>query len=232
MSQPGGERRRANPALLEPALAALAALAESAAAGTGRLLVGIAGPPAAGKSTLATALAEAVPTRLGLAAVAVPMDGFHLPDAELSRLGLADRKGAPGTFDAAGFVCLVRRLRRADPAEVVYAPAFDRVRDASVAAAIPVPPDARVVVIEGNYLLLPVPPWSDLRGLLDLAIYVDAPAESRYRCLVRRHRGRGLDDSSARDWVSRSDEANARLIESCRAGADLVLHRLGPAGTG
>lgn len=207
------------PQLLEPALEAVAGLV----ARPGRRLVGIAGPPGAGKSTLAEALAAAVPRRLGVSSVAVPMDGFHLANAELARLGLADRKGAPETFDATGFVHLLRRLR--EGSELVYAPRFDRRRNESIGSAIPVPPDVRLVVVEGNYLLLSCPPWSAVRGLLDLAVYVDLAAPARHRLLVRRQRERGLDQHAARDWVMRSDEANAAIIAGTRELADVVLRR-------
>lgn len=204
-----------NPRLIASAVAAVTPLL-----GRGRVVVGIAGPPAAGKSTLAAGLAAALP-----AAVAVPMDGFHLAGAELDRLGLADRKGAPETFDGAGFVHLLRRLRTVAPGEVVYAPAFDRGLEEPIGSAIPVAPDVRVVVVEGNYLLVPTPPWAAVRGLLDLALYLDAPAELRYRPLLRRHRDRGLDDQAAHAWVVRSDEANARLVATTRGCADMVLRR-------
>jgi pantothenate kinase len=189
------------------------------------VLVGIVGPPAAGKSTLAAALAAAVTARLSVPAAEVPMDGFHLANAELERLGLADRKGAPETFDAAGFVHLLRRLRAADPDEVVYAPTFGRVLNESIGSAIPVAPDVRLVVVEGNYLLLPEPPWSAVRELLHLTMYVEAGGTVRYRSLLRRHLARGLAGDEAHDWVVRSDEANARLIEGTRDRADLVLRR-------
>src|SRR6185369_2313133 len=128
-----------------------------------RLIVGIAGPPAAGKSTLAGALAEALADdggadEAGVAAVVVPMDGFHLANAELARLGLADRKGAPETFDAAGFVHLLRRLRAGE--DLVYAPIYSRTLHESIGGVIPVPSDVRVVVVEGNYLLLDHGPWA------------------------------------------------------------------------
>jgi pantothenate kinase len=192
----------------------------------GRVMVGIVGPPAAGKSTLAGTLAAALRAELGpAAAVAVPMDGFHLANAELERLGLANRKGAPETFDAAGFVHLLARLRTPNDGEVVYAPEFNRALGESIGSAIPVPPEVRVVVVEGNYLLLPRPPWSSVRDLLDLVLYVDVPTSTRIDALLRRQRSRGLDRSAARDWVYRSDEANAQLIAATRHLADRVLVR-------
>ncbi|MGE5827864.1 MAG: nucleoside/nucleotide kinase family protein, partial [Micromonosporaceae bacterium] len=156
-------------------------------------------------------------------AVVVPMDGFHLSNVELDRLGLADRKGAPETFDAVGFVHLLRRIRAGD--ELVYAPAYSRVLHESIGGAIPVPPQAGIVVVEGNYLLLPAGAWVQVRPLLDLALYVEAPRPARIDSLLRRQLARGLDDAHARDWVHRSDEANARLIEATKPYADLVLGR-------
>lgn len=208
------------PQALPSALAAARALL---AERSGRVIVGLAGPPAAGKSTLATALAAAL-TDDGAAAVAVPMDGFHYANAELARLGLADRKGAPETFDAAGFVHLLRRLR-AGEAGPVYAPTFNRQINESIGSAIPVAPEVRVVVTEGNYLLLDTPPWHEVRPLLDLALYLDAPHSTRHSALVRRQLSRGLSKAAAQAWAGGSDAANARLIESTRERADEILSR-------
>jgi pantothenate kinase len=194
----------------------------------GRVLVGIVGAPGAGKSTLAEALTAdltraPVPGGGPGTAVTVPMDGFHLSNVELVRLGLAGRKGAPETFDAAGFVQLVRRLRTGD--ELVYAPAYSRVLHESIGGVIPVYPGPRLVLIEGNYLLLPDQPWVAARPLYDLTIYVDAPAAIRVPGLLRRQRSRGLDETAARDWVLHSDEANAVLVENTRSYADVILSR-------
>jgi pantothenate kinase len=186
-------------------------------AGDDRVMVGIAGPPGAGKSTLAAAIVEAV----GHSAVCVPMDGFHLSNVELGRLGLADRKGAPETFDAAGFVHLLRRIVAGE--ELVYAPAYSRVLHESVGGVIPVFATTRLVVVEGNYLLLPREPWAGVRPLLHRAIYVDVPDEVRVAGLLHRQHSRGLDEEQARDWVQRSDEANARLVAATRGSADIVL---------
>jgi pantothenate kinase len=216
---------RSHPVVLSGAREALRPLLDS---DRPRILVGIAGPPAAGKSTLAISLADALRRDHGPdAAVAIPMDGFHLANAELERLGLANRKGAPETFDAAGFVHLLSRLGTPDEAEVVYAPEFNRSLNESIGSAIPVPASVRTVVVEGNYLLLPRPPWARVRDLLDLVLYVDAPTPTRIEALLRRQRSRGLDRTAAHDWVHRSDEANAALIASTRDRADRVLTRPG-----
>jgi pantothenate kinase len=216
-----------HPALLAGARDAIGVLLDS---GRGRIMIGIAGPPAAGKSTLAASLATALRREFGPdAALSVPMDGFHLANAELARLGLTGRKGAPETFDAAGFVALLYRLRAADPAETVYAPEYSRLLHESIGASIAVPASVRTVLVEGNYLLLPRPPWTVAASLLDSVLYIDAPAPTRVNALLRRQRSRGLDQSAARDWVLRSDEVNAALIATTRCYADVVLTRPGPA---
>ncbi|MFB7937916.1 nucleoside/nucleotide kinase family protein [Streptomyces sp. NPDC056049] len=197
-------------------------LAERAGAlarpGTRRLL-GLAGPPGAGKSTLAARLVE----RLDGLAVLVPMDGFHLAGAELARLGRADRKGAPDTFDAAGYAALLARLRAPEPGTVVYAPAFDRALEEPVAGSVAVPPETPLVVTEGNYLLHGGDGWAAVRPLLDEVWYLDLPDALRVPRLVARHVRFGRSEAEAEAWVSRSDEANARLIARGRHRADLVV---------
>ena len=139
-----------------------------------RQLLGIAGAPGAGKSTLAAEVVAA----LGPVAALVPMDGFHLAEAELHRLGRHARKGAIDTFDGAGFVALMERLR-STVESTVYAPEFRRELEESIAGAIAVPPRVRLVVTEGNYLLVPAHPWGELRALLDEVWFLDLDAEER-----------------------------------------------------
>lgn len=201
-----------------PDLDALVARARALALSGGRRLLGVAGAPGAGKSTLVAALLDA----LGGLAVGVPMDGFHLAQAELERLGRADRKGAPDTFDAAGYVALLRRLHERGP-DAVYAPTFDRSLEEPVAGAVRVEPDVPLVVTEGNYLLLDEAPWAAVRGLLDEAWFVEVPPGLRVPRLVERHVRHGRSPDDARAWVERSDEANARLVAPTRHRADLVV---------
>ncbi|MCP9943823.1 nucleoside/nucleotide kinase family protein [Streptomyces somaliensis] len=197
----------------------LAARARRLAVPGGRRLLGLAGAPGAGKSTLAARLVD----RLGGLAVLVPMDGFHLARAELDRLGRTDRKGAPDTFDAAGYVALLVRLRAAEPGITVYAPAFDRAVEEPVAGSVPVPPEVPLVVTEGNYLLHDDPAWSPVRALLDEVWYLETDDGLRTRRLVDRHVRYGRDRADAERRVRERDEANARLIAPGRARADLVV---------
>jgi pantothenate kinase len=189
-----------------------------ALAADGRAVLGICGAPGAGKSTLAAGLAEA----LGPVAVVVPMDGFHLHDDELARLGRADRKGAPDTFDVAGYVAVLRRIRT-ETTTTVFAPAFDRSRELSVAGAIAVRPEHRLVLTEGNYLLYDDGGWADVLPLLDEAWYVEGDEEVRLRRLVQRHVAHGRPPGVARRWATVSDQANAALVARTRPAADLLV---------
>lgn len=210
-----------HPDLVDGARAAIDTVLRS---GRPRLLIGIAGAPAAGKSTLASSLTRALNREFGPGtAVAVGMDGFHLANSQLVRLGLTGRKGAPDTFDVAGFVSLLRRLR--DREELVYAPEYSRTLHESIGSAIPVPADVRVVLVEGNYLLIPGGAWAQVRPLLDFALYVEATDKVRVNALLRRQQNRGLSREAARSWVFGSDEVNAALIGTTKQYADAILVR-------
>ncbi|WP_037906593.1 nucleoside/nucleotide kinase family protein [Actinacidiphila yeochonensis] len=188
-----------------------------------RVLLGLTGAPAAGKSTLARRLVAGVDERLGPGAVAyVPMDGFHLANAQLDRLGLRGRKGAPETFDADGYVHLLRRLREAGD-RPVYAPDFDRALDEPVAAGLVVPAAARLVVTEGNYLADDGPGWAPVRGLLDELWYVDAPRQLRERRLLHRHVRGGRTREEALEFIRASERANAERVERTRDRSSRVL---------
>lgn len=182
----------------------------------GRFLLGVTGSPGAGKSTLAAALARSY------GATVVPMDGFHLADIELARRGLLDRKGAPETFDGWGYAALLARLRT-HPGHVVMAPMFERDLEQPLAGAIPVPPEAGLVVTDGNYLLLDGAPWRAVRARLNAVWHVVTDEDLRVARLLARHVAFGKSPDEAREWVERVDQPNAVLVEAARQRADLVL---------
>jgi pantothenate kinase len=183
-----------------------------------RRILGITGAPGSGKSALASTLIAALAPQ----AVLVPMDGFHLANEQLVRLGRRDRKGAMDTFDAAGYVALLRRLR--DPAELlVYAPEFRRAIEEPIGCAIPVPRDVPLVVTEGNYLLVDEAPWSAVRPLLDEAWFLEPEEEVRIERLVARHVAYGKPPAAARAWSLGTDQRNAELVQKTRGRADLIV---------
>ena len=206
-------------------------LADAAVALVGerrRAVLGIAGAPGAGKSTLAEALVEAVASREGDGWVAqVPMDGFHLADAQLDRLGLRSRKGAPDTFDADGYAALLRRLVE-QPDTWVYAPGFERTLEQPVAAAVVVPPTARLVVTEGNYLLLPEERWERARAQLAEVWLVSGDDDLRRSRLLERHVRFGKAPAEAEAWVAGNDDVNAALVLATGDADRVVLN--GPDG--
>ena len=205
---------------------ALVDRARALVSGGRRAVLGITGAPAAGKTTLAEEIVAAIARTSPPGWVAhVPMDGFHLADVELDRLGLRDRKGAPDTFDALGYASLLRRLRE-DQDDMIYAPGFERVIEQPIAGAIPVARDARLIVSEGNYLLVEDERWTKVRPLVDEVWYADLDQAERMRRLVARHRRFGKDEADAVRWAHGTDERNAEVIAATRQRADLLI----PAG--
>ena len=184
----------------------------------GRVIVGLTGPPGAGKSTTA----QAVAASFGDAAY-LPMDGFHRSNAELDRLGRRDRKGAIDTFDAAGYVAALRQVRTGYRRKEVSVPGFDRGLDEPVPARHVIPANCRLVVTEGNYLGVPEGEWAAVRGLLDKLYYVDCPPAVRRERLVARHIDGGRTPEAAAAWAEDVDERNAALIATTRTYCDLVV---------
>jgi len=204
--------------VLEAGLPELVARARALVQPGRRRLLGLAGAPGSGKTTLAAALAAA----LGEDAAVVGMDGFHLADATLVAWGRRERKGAPDTFDAAGYVALLRRLRE-DADAVVHAPLFRREIEEPIAGAVPVRRGTPLVITEGNYLLLDDGDWAGVRPQLDAVWFVEPDDAVRRERLVARRVGLGEDARSARAWALGPDERNARLVAATRERADLVV---------
>lgn len=201
----------------------LVARVAACAAAPGTSIIGIAGAPGAGKSTLAGSLVTATAAVLGADVVAqVPMDGFHLADVTLRGLDRLERKGAPDTFDAAGYAALLRRIKAPHDA-TIYAPAFERGLEQPIAGALAIGPRVRVVITEGNYLLLEDPAWRAVAAEIDEIWYVRIDADIRLRRLLERHIRFGKEPDAARRWVRDVDEPNARLIESVSERANLVI---------
>lgn len=204
------------------AVADLAARVEQAASGSPRFLLGIAGSPGSGKTTLTAAIVAELNARRSGTAAALPMDGFHLANATLDRLGRRDRKGAIDTFDGWGFLALLHRVRL-ETDHTVFAPSFRREVDEGVAAEIAIEPTTRIVVVEGNYLLADVVPWARVREALDETWFCTTPGAVREQRLIERHTRHGRTRDAAAAWAREVDGANATLIEATAARADLVV---------
>ncbi|MBC7148119.1 MAG: nucleoside triphosphate hydrolase [Rhizobium sp.] len=190
------------------------------AEGARRFLVAIAGPPGAGKSTLAERLAEILNAH-GERAVVLPMDGFHMDNGILEERGLLPRKGAPETFDVRGFADIVRAVRAGD--QQVLVPVFDRDREIAIASARCISPQDRIVLVEGNYLLLDQAPWSGLAPLFDFSVFVAPSIDELERRLTARWQGYNLDAAGI-DWkLHGNDLPNGRLVIEHSRPADLSI---------
>lgn len=184
-----------------------------------RILIGIVGKPGAGKSTLSAYLLKELQSP---EITVVPMDGYHFSNAVLQKLGRAERKGAPDTFDAAGFAALLKRIRYENSANIYY-PIFDRAIEESIAAQGVVTTETKVVIVEGNYLLHDIGDWKEVAGLLDEIWFVDVDDEIRLQRLIARHIAYGKTPVQAEAWSRGSDEVNAKIIEQTRSRAHAVI---------
>jgi len=224
MAEPGArtscERLRLTPQAILARLVPFVLELESRA--QGRVAIGLAGGPGSGKSTLAAELVTLLNAENPARAALVPMDGFHMKHARLEAMGQTDRKGAPHTFEAADFVNFLHRIRSAT--EPVSGPLYSRKIEDTVEDAFTIPPDVRVLVVEGNYLLLTDGPWAGVKPLLDYAIFLDLPRELAKARLLRRHAEEGLfTEARNRAHVDRNDLPNFDLCRQSRHRADLVI---------
>lgn len=190
-------------------------IAAKASTKEGRFIAALAGPPGAGKSTLAEELVRHLP-----AARVVPMDGFHFDDAILIARGQRSRKGAPETFDVAGYRHLLARLRDEDEVAI---PVFDRSLELSRGSGDLVTADHRILVTEGNYLLLNEKPWSDLAGFFDLTVMIDVPESELERRLLARWAFYGKTPAEARAWIDGNDMPNIRRVTRGSRPADVAI---------
>lgn len=197
-------------------LTELAKVIRAKAAGKGRFMVALAGPPGAGKSTAAADLVA----QIGAGARAVPLDGFHYDDAILNARGARGRKGAPDTFDAQGFLHLLRRLKTEDEVAI---PLFDRSLELSRGSAEIIGAQDRILVVEGNYLLMRESPWDLVAGLVDLTVWLEVPEAELDRRLMERWAFYGKTPQAARDWVDGNDMPNIRRVTQGSAPAEYVV---------
>lgn len=199
-------------------IASIAATIFKRSGASRRFIVGIAGAPGSGKSTLAEKLRDVLPA--GKAAV-VPMDGFHFDDVVLNQRGMRARKGAPETFDYAGFETLLKRIRAVE--REIAIPVFDRSIELSRAGAAIIGDDVKFILVEGNYLLLDEAPWTGLAGLFDFTVFVDVPRFELEHRLRQRWHEHGKSDDEARAWIASNDMPNIDRVLNARRTADLVV---------
>ncbi|MEV7605689.1 nucleoside/nucleotide kinase family protein [Paenarthrobacter sp. NPDC089322] len=183
-----------------------------------RQIIGLVGPPGAGKSTLAGLLTQ----QLGDESAVVPMDGFHLANAIIAGTPLSERKGAIDTFDIGGYLSLLDRLKRNEE-DPIYAPAYRRGLEEPIAASIAIPKSVTYVFTEGNYLLAKQGRWGKVRSYLDEVWFVETPPDIRIPRLIQRHIASGMEPAAAEAWAHGPDETNARYVESTKTFADLII---------
>jgi len=213
LDQPEGAHRKGGQLITELALEI-----QELAGDTPRFVLGLAGAPASGKSTLAAALARALPE-----AAVLPMDGFHLDDAILRAHGTLNRKGAPHTFDVDGFISTLIRLKTG---QTLFAPGFDRDLEIARAGAVEIPPQTRIVLVEGNYLLHDTGGWQAVRPALDACWGLDVPDGVLQKRLTARWAGYGHSPDRAAARIAENDLPNARLVAASLHRADRLIANL------
>jgi pantothenate kinase len=206
---------------LPPDLDQIAAQISARRTNDRRFIVAIAGAPASGKSTLADRLHHQMGGNEAGVAV-VPMDGFHFDDAILDARGWRPRKGAPHTFDVGGLLRILQAIR-VDDGKDIYAPVFDRYLEVSRGSARLISPDHRIILVEGNYLLLDQTPWDDLADLFDVTVFLDVPVETLEQRLLQRWLDHGFDGDTARERALSNDIPNVRLVQHHSRAADIVI---------
>jgi pantothenate kinase len=189
---------------------------------SGRYLLGIAGTPGSGKSTIATALCDALTQRDGTVWAVLGMDGFHLSNKVLIAGGKRDRKGAYDTFDVAGFVSALHRVKQ-ETESSVYVPVFHREIEESIGAEAEIAPTTIGLIVEGNYLLMQDGGWDTVRQHLDACWFIDVDPDVRRERLIERATQTYGSVDAGTNWVDTVDEPNAQLIDTTRDRADVVF---------
>lgn len=193
--------------------------AESLLGTSENFLLGVVGKPGVGKSTFTQNMLKVLKSDR---VVVVPMDGFHLSNEELVKVGKRERKGAPDTFDVQAFVELLKLLRKRDGREIVF-PTFDRESETSIPGGGKILQSATLVVVEGNYLLHPYDGWEDVKSFFDETWYLELNENVRKSRLINRHIFFGKSPIAAAAWVENSDEKNALLVAASRTLADVAV---------
>lgn len=188
---------------------------------TDRHITAVGGPPGSGKSYIADRIADALNVREPDSAAVFPMDGYHFDDAILNAKGWRPRKGAPHTFDVHGFAAMLDRLRR-NAEDQIAVPVFDRSIEIARNAARFIPQGVRHLIVEGNYLLLNEPPWTELD--FDTTVFLEVPMDELERRLLSRWTE--LEGEALTAKMEENDLPNARLVVEQSRDAEFVMRNI------